>query len=90
MQRLYLIKPFGAQIEGALMAGQIRCCNAAHHGKHTRKIISFDRNPAALDALLRRGWCVCGECYKRYLANGQKFNTDITFIDFDDFLDDED
>ena len=66
--RIYVRRMSPRQRAQAIREGRGPCCNIAH-GDSPPEIV-FEQNPAALDALVRKGWCVCGGCYQRYWANG--------------------
>jgi len=68
--RIYVRLLTPRQRAQAIREGHAPCCNIAH-GENPPEV-EFDRNPAALDALMRRGWCVCGSCYQRYWGNGRR------------------
>ena len=66
--RMYVYRYTQSEIRRYVRQGRAPCCNI-EHGENP-PIIDFNDNPAALDSLIRRGWCVDGRCYARYLRNG--------------------
>jgi len=75
-RRLYVRPYTAAEVRRFVREGRAPCCNI-EHGENP-PMIEFDRNPAALDSLIRRGWCICGRCYQRYLRDG---NTQVVMVD---------
>jgi len=66
--RIYIRPYTRSEVRRYVGQGSAPCCNI-RHGPNP-PLVRFDSNPAALDSLIRRGWCVCGSCYARYLRNG--------------------
>ena len=69
MPTLYVRRLTEREKARALREGHAPCCNLAH-GDHPPDV-DFSKNPAALDALMRKGWLLDGACYERFFANGR-------------------